>query len=129
MVKGTFKTFASDVNFSVDVVFHSGDGQHSALGQWSCKLPVGHSNHTPLLLPYRFNVSTKRGWEEYYLPVLGLLAGLTNEVGGATTVLLALILRFIILKIDKRKHGGADFRNLSCRLWFWDASHLIIRIC
>ncbi|MFX3750207.1 DUF6056 family protein, partial [Streptococcus suis] len=56
------------------------------------------------LLPYRFNVSTKRGWEEYYLPVLGLLAGLTNEVGGATTVLLALI--FTVYNFKKSTNGN-----------------------
>jgi hypothetical protein len=56
------------------------------------------------LLPYRFNVSTKRGWEEFYLPVLGLLAGLTNEVGGATTVLLALI--FTVYNLKKSGSGN-----------------------
>lgn len=43
------------------------------------------------LLAFRFDIAARSNWISLGLFILGLLTGLTNEVGGATAFLLALL--------------------------------------
>jgi hypothetical protein len=54
-------------------------------------------------LPFRFDMGSKNDWIGFGLFVLGLFAGLTNEVGGATAVLVALL--FTVYNYRK-SHGA-----------------------
>lgn len=42
-------------------------------------------------LPFRFDIAVSNNWVSLGLFILGLLTGLTNEVGGSTAVLLAFL--------------------------------------
>ncbi len=49
-------------------------------------------------LPFRFDIAVSNNWISLGLFILGLLTGLTNEVGGSTAVLLALLFMVVNYK-------------------------------
>ncbi|WP_415859773.1 DUF6056 family protein [Lactococcus laudensis] len=55
-------------------------------------------------LPFRFDIAVSNNWISLGLLILGLLTGLTNEVGGSTAVLLAFLFMIFNYKRSPSEH-------------------------
>ncbi|MGO3298267.1 MAG: DUF3329 domain-containing protein [Pseudolactococcus laudensis] len=55
-------------------------------------------------LPFRFDIAVSNNWISLGLFILGLLTGLTNEVGGSTAVLLAFLFMIFNYKRSPSEH-------------------------
>ena len=71
------------------------------------------------LLAFRFDIAARSNWISLGLFILGLLTGLTNEVGGATAFLLALLFTIFNYRRQPSERTYADFWSTWCRNWLF----------